>query len=214
MQPVYSYGLIFLIRRNINPSRDMNVNIFIYNVKTHMQQYATICLSILMIIWSAAVFSQDAENETSIAHDLYVALTLQGINCDGISELERSDENSYDVVCKSGGRFGISQTDGILSVVDRLTGIVRKGIGTFLGVVPLTGQIFQQPDELTEHDAEVARSLFSIIELSGNVCDEITGVVSATPDGHIASCVSGLYYHVYTRGDGLVAVVAVSTDGS
>jgi hypothetical protein len=190
----------------------MNVNIFI---NTYMQQYATVCLSLLMIIWSTAVLSQDAENETSIAHDLYVALTLQGINCDGISQLERSDEDSFDVVCKTCSRFGISQTkDGIFSVVDRLTGIVRKGIGTFIGTVPLTGQIFQQPDKLTEHDAEVARSLFSIIELSGNACDAITGVVSNIPDGHIVSCAIGQNYHVYTREDGLVAVEAVSTDGS
>jgi hypothetical protein len=179
-----------------------------------MQQYATVCLSLLMITWTTTVFSQDAENETSIAHDLYAALTLQGINCDGISKLEQSNDKSYDVVCKSGGRFGISQTEGILSVVDQLTGIVRKGIGTFLGAVPLTGQIFQQADDLTEHDAEVARSLFSIIELSGNSCEAITGVVSTIPDGHIVSCASSQNYHVYTREDGLVAVEAVSTDGS
>ncbi len=151
----------------------------------------------------------------SIANDIHTALTLQGINCDGISELEQSDEDSYDVVCKSGGRFSINQTkDGILSVVDKVTGIVRKGIGTFLGAVPLTGHIFQQKDKLTEQDAEVARSLFSIIELSGNDCDVITGVDSSASNEHIVSCASGQNYRVYTREDGLVAVEVVSTDGS
>ena len=180
------------------------------NKTINTQQRVTIFLSTLMIVCSTAVFSQEADNETSIADDIFIALTLQGINCDGISELEQNEEDSYDVVCQSGGRFSISQTkNGILTVVDKITGVVRKGIGIFLGAVPMTGQMFQQSDELNEHDAEVARSLFSITVLSGNTCESITNIVSSANDEHIVSCANGYKYRVFTREDGLVAVEVV-----
>ncbi len=182
------------------------------NKTINTQQRVTIFLSTLMIVCSTAVFSQEADNETSIADDIYIALTLQGINCDGISELEQKIGEGYDVVCEGGGHYSISQTkNGFLSVVDNLTGIVRKGIGTLLGVVPLTGQIIRMTGVVTEHDAEVARSLFSMIELSGNICESITGIVRNTNDEHIVSCASGHSYRVYTTTDGLVTVDVVST---
>ena len=188
------------------------MNMFIYKFILIMHRYRTLFLSILMILWSATIYSQDVEDDTHIIDDLYVALTLQGINCGGISELEHNNGEGYDVVCESGGHYSISQTkNGFLSVVDNLTGIVRKGIGTLLGGIPLTGQIFRMTGVVTEHDAEVARSLFSMIELSGNVCEAITGIVSKTTEEHIVSCVSGQSYRVYTTADGLVAVDKVST---
>ncbi len=178
-----------------------------------MKRYGTVFLSLFMILYSAVVYSQDTEDDSRIANDLYVALTLQGINCDGVSKLERSSEEGYDVVCNSGGHYSISQSkDGVLSVVDVLTGIARKGIGKLLGVVPLTGQIYQLTGELTEHNTEIARSLFSIIELSGNECAAITNVASDTTDEHTISCESGQIYHVYTTEDGLVAVDIISTN--
>jgi len=185
------------------------------NKTINTQQRVTIFLSTLMIVCSTAVFSQEADNEISIANDLYVALTLQGIDCDGISDLERVDDNSYDVVCETGGHYSISQTQGgILSVVDNVTGVVLKGIGSLLGAIPLTGQIFQQTDKLTEQNAEVTRSLFSIVELSGNACEAISDFTSITPDGHIVSCTNGQSYHIFTREDGLVEVEAVLIDRS
>ena len=96
-------------------------------------------------------------------------------------------------------------------MANQITGVVRKGVGIFLGAIPMTGQMFQQSDKLTEHDAEVARSLFSIIELSGYACELITGVDSKTSDEHVVSCASGQSYRVYTAEDGLVTVDVVST---
>ena len=212
MRPDYCYGLIFLIRINTYHSRDTNVNMFNYKFILIMHRYRALFLSILMILWSVTIYCQDVEDDTHLIDDLYVALTLQGINCDGISELEHKNGEGYDVVCEGGGHYSISQTrNGFLSVVDNLTGIVHKGIGTLLGVVPLTGQIIRMTGVVTEHDAEVARSLFSMIELSGNICEAITGIVRNTTDEHIVSCESGQSYRVYTTADGLVAVDAVST---
>ena len=191
------------------------MNMPIKRVITQVHLYVSGLLLIVMVIWSTVAFSQDDENETSLAKDLRTALTLQGINCDGISDLEINDESGYDVECNGGGRYIISQTaDGIISVVDKVTGMVRKGMGTLLGAVPLTGQIFSQKEELTEHDAEVARSLFSIINLSGNACDTITDVDSTTADEHLVSCASGQSYRVYTSEDGLVLVDALTEDGN
>ena len=194
--------------------KDINSSMFIHSKATYsMKRYGTVFLSLFMILYSVVVYSQDTEDDSRIANDLYVALTLQGINCDGVSKLERSSEEGYDVVCSSGGHYSIGQTkDGVLSVVDLLTGKVRKGIGKFLGFVPLTGQIYQLKGELTEHNTEIARSLFSIIELSGNKCAVITNVVSDTTDEHTVSCENGQTYHVYTTEDGLVAVDIVSTN--
>jgi hypothetical protein len=167
-----------------------------------------------MSIGFTTVSAEDTGHDILIANDIDTALTLQGIDCDGISELEQNDENSYDVVCESGGSFSISQTEGgVLSVVDQLTGIALKSIGTILSVVPLMDQIFQQSNEITEQEAEVARSLFSIIELSGYKCDVITGVVKNTADEHVVTCVSDRNYHVYTTEDGLVAVEVISNNG-
>ncbi len=176
------------------------------------KRYGTLFFLLYMTMCFTIVSAEDTGHDILIANDIDIALTLQGIDCDGISKLEQSDEDSYDVVCKSGRSFSISQTEGgVLSVVDQLTGIALKSIGTILSVVPLIDQIFQQSNESTEQDAEVARSLFSIIELSGNECDVITGVVRNTVDDHLVSCVSGQSYRVYTTADGLVAVDKVST---
>ena len=176
------------------------------------KRYGALFFLLYMSMGFMTVFAEDTGHDILIANDIDTALTLQGIDCDGISELEQSGEDSYDVVCKSGGSFSISQTEGgVLSVVDQLTGITLKSIGTILSVVPLIDQIFLQTNESTEQDAEVARSLFSIIELSGYMCDVITGVVRNAVDDHLVSCVSGQSYRVYTTADGLVAVDVVST---
>ena len=168
-----------------------------------------------MIMISAIASGQDTQDEAQIANDLNTALTLQGINCDGISELEKSNKEGYEVVCEDGGHYSISKTNnGFLSVLDNITGLVFKGIGKLYGTVPFTGQILQMTGEVTEHNTEVARSLFSIIELSGNECEAITMIVKKSTDEHIVSCASGLKYHVYTKGDGLVAVDEVSTNGT
>ncbi len=178
------------------------------------KRYGALFFLLYMSMGFTTVSAEDTGHDILIANDIDTALTLQGIDCDGISELEQSDEDSYDVVCKSGGSFSISQTEGgVLSVVDQLTGIALKSIGTILSVVPLMDQIFQQSNESTEQDAEVARSLFSIVELSGYKCDVITGVVRNTADDHIVSCVSDQNYHVYTTEDGLVAVDVISNNG-
>ena len=212
MRLVCYYGLILLTRINTCLYNDTNVNMFNYKFVLTMKRYRTLFLSILMVLWSATIYSQDVEDDNHIINDLYVALTLQGINCDGISELEQNNGEGYDVVCEGGGQYSVSQTkNGILSVVVNLTGMVNKGIGTLLGVVPLAGQIFQMKGEVTEHDVEVARSLFSIIELSGNVCEAITRVDSNVTNEHIVSCASGQSYRVYTTVDGLVAVDVTST---
>jgi len=174
----------------------VNTSIAVYYTK----QYGTLFFLLYMTMCFTIVSAEDTGHDILIANDIDIALTLQGIDCDGISKLEQSDEDSYDVVCESGGSFSISQTEGgVLSVVDQLS------------VVPLIDQIFLQTNESTEQDAEVARSLFSIIELSGYMCDVITGVVRNTVDDHLVSCVRGRNYHVYTTEDGLVAVDKVST---
>ena len=176
------------------------------------KRYGALFFLLYMSMGFTTVSAEDTGHDILIANDIDIALTLQGIDCDGISKLEQSDEDSYDVVCESGGSFSISQTEGgVLSVVDKLTGITLKSIGTILSVVPLIDQIFLQTNESTEQDAGVARSLFSIIELSGYKCDVITGVVRNTVDDHLVSCESGRNYHVYTTADGLVAVDKVST---
>ena len=178
------------------------------------KRYGALFFLLYMSIGFTTVSAEDTGHDILIANDIDTALTLQGIDCDGISELEQNDENSYDVVCESGGSFSISQTEGgVLSVVDQLTGIALKSIGTILSVVPLIDQIFQQSNEITEQEAEVARSLFSIIELSGYKCDVITGVVKNTADEHVVSCVSDRNYHVYTTEDGLVSVDVISNNG-
>ena len=185
------------------------------SIITQLQQYGTVFLSIMMIIWSAFAFSQGTEDEKLLANDLRTALTLQGINCDGISNVETDEQSNHDVVCDDGGHYVISQTgDGIIRIVDKVTGIVRKGMGRFLGVVPLTGHMFQKREDLTEHEAEIARSLFSIIELSGEACNAITGVKSSSSNEHIVSCAGGDTYRVYTGEDGLVKVEDVSGDGN
>ena len=212
MRPDYCYGLLLLIRINTYHSRDTNVNMFIYKFILIMHRYRALFLSILMILWSATIYSQDVEDDTHIIDDLYVALTLQGINCGGISELEHNNGEGYDVVCESGGHYSISQTkNGFLSVVDNLTGIVRKGIGTLLGGIPLTGQILRMTGVVTEHDAEVARSLVSMIELSATACEATSSDVRKLTDNTTEFRASGQSYRVYTTADGLVAVDVVST---
>lgn len=183
----------------------MLVNLSMNKTLKHIMIYL-----LLTFIFPSIVFSKDEANETSIANDIYTALTLQGINCDGIDELQPSEKGSYDVACNSGGQFNISQTtDGILTIVDKVTGAVLKSIGMILKAIPLTGYLFQHKDNITEHDIEVARSLFSIIELSGYACDSITKVSSTSSDDHIVTCMNDKNYHIYTGEDGSVEVDAL-----
>jgi hypothetical protein len=215
MRPIHCYGLIYLIRTNTFYSRDMHVNMYLCKYILTMKNYRTLIVSIVMIMISALAFGQDTQDKAHIADDLNTALTLQGINCDGISKLEKSSKEGYEVICEDGGRYTISKTKNeYLSVIDNLTGLVFKGIGNLYGTIPFTGQIYQMPGKVTEHNAEVARSLFSIIELSGNVCEAITTIVKKSSDEHVVSCASGFKYHVYNKGDGLVAVDKISTNGA
>ena len=180
------------------------------NLSINKSQKQLIIYLLLTFVCPSLAFSKDIANETSTTDDIYTALTLQGINCDGIDDLEQSEEGSYDVSCKSGGQFNIRQTtDGVLAIADKITGAVFKGIGMILQSVPLTGYLFQQKEDLTEHDAEVARSLFSIIELSGNACDSITKISSTSSDEHVVTCMNDKNYHVYTGDDGSAEVDAL-----
>jgi hypothetical protein len=148
-----------------------------------------------------------AQDETEIAEDINTALTMQGINCDGVTELDESSDDGYDVVCEDGGHYIISKTaNGLLSVVDSVTGLMIKGVGRIFSIIPFTGQIFQVKGDVTKHDYEVARSLFSIIELSGNECEGITSVVKNPADENIVSCKNGRRYRIYYDEHGLVAV--------
>ena len=168
-----------------------------------------------MFIGSIITYAGITENETAIANDLNTALTLQGINCDGISEYEQTDEDSFEVVCKSGGSFSIDEIrNGVISITDKITGAAYNGLKLFLGIVPLTGQILNKETRLTVHDAEIARSLFSIIELSGNACDGITKVITNSSSEHDVICENNKKYHVYSRDNGLVAVDFISTGKS
>jgi hypothetical protein len=175
-----------------------------------LMNYTRKHIIILIIICPSLAICEEVSNEASIIEDVYTALTLQGIDCDGIEDLEQGEEGGYDVVCESGGEFNVSQTkNGVLAIADQITGAVRKGIGLFINVIPMTGQIFQKSDDLSVHDAEVARSLFSIIELSGNSCDSIAKVESYVNDEHVVLCDSNQKYRVFTREDGLVVVEAI-----
>jgi hypothetical protein len=171
--------------------------------------FFSICLLIIPVI-------VPAQDETEIAKDIITALTMQGINCDDVIELDESSDDSddgYDVVCEDGGHYSISKTaNGLLSVVDSVTGLMLKGVGRIFSVIPFTGQIFQVKGDVTKHDYEVARSLFSIIELSGNECDGITSVVKNSADENIVSCENGRRYRIYYDEDGLVAVDKIAKE--
>jgi hypothetical protein len=173
----------------------------------------TISFFILIII-SVNTYSDNTIDDLSIESDLNTALTLQGIDCDGISNVEKNSNNEYEVVCKDGGNFIISQTkNGFLSIVDNLTGLVLKSFGTILGFVPFSEMFFKVEGDVTEHDVEIARSLFSIIELSGNACEAIVGVTSHESGEHSVDCENDMSYRVYTNDDGVVAVDRILNGG-
>ncbi len=189
----------------------MNFIMHQYNNIT-MKDYRALIMLVSMVMLSATAPAQVAEDETAIANDLNTALTVQGINCDGIRALEKTSNEGYEVVCAEGGQYSISKTaNGLLNVLDNVTGLVFKGIGKLYGAIPFTGQIYQMTGTVTEHNTEVARSLFSIIEVSGHVCEAITSVVTQATDKHTVSCANGSRYYVYTRTDGQVAVDVIST---
>ena len=180
-----------------------------------MQIYITLFFSVSMIFGPIITYAGMTDNETSIAIDLNTALTLEGINCDGVSDYEQTDEDSFDVICKSGGSFSIDEIrNGVISITDKITGAAYNGLKLFLGIIPMTGQILQKENRSTVHDAEIARSLFSIIELSGNACDGITRVITNSSNEHIVTCENTRKYHVYTRSNGQVAVDFISTESS
>lgn len=163
--------------------------------------------SIFVIALPAIATGQIMQEEAPVATDLNIALTLQGINCDGIGNLEKTGDAGYEVVCNEGGHYSISETaNGLLKVVDDWTGRIFSLAGRLFGVIPRTGQVHQTKDKANETDVEVARSLFSIIELSGHVCEAITSVVKRSTDDHFVTCENGAKYHVYTLADGQVAV--------
>ncbi len=172
-------------------------------------------LFLFSVLFILSINARSTENtaQSSVVSDLYNALTLQGINCDGITQYNKVDENSYDVACESGKKFSIVGTaGGILNVFDKLTGNIRKGVSSLLGTIPLTGTIFQQKDKMTEHEAEIARSLFSIVELSGNECDAIELVETIEMDEHIVTCINQQTYRVYNKKNGIVRVESIATN--
>lgn len=163
--------------------------------------------SIFIFALPAIAMGQIMQEEAPVATDLNIALTLQGINCDGIRDLEKSGDAGYEVVCNEGGQYSISETaNGLLKVIDDLTGRIFSLAGKLFGAIPRTGQIYQTKDKVTESDVEVARSLFSIIELSGHACEAITSVIKKASDDHVVTCADGAKYHVHTLADGQVAV--------
>ena len=184
----------------------------IINRNSVIRYSRALAVSAFMIL-SAAVIAEVRRDEIALAHDLNTALTIQGINCDGIRDLDKTGNDGYEVICAEGGQYSISQTaNGLISVLDNVTGLVFKGIGKLYGAIPFTEQIYQIKGKATAHDTEVARSLFSIIEVSGHVCEAITGVVTQATDKHTVSCANGSRYFVYTRADGRVTVEAVSNE--
>ena len=155
----------------------------------------------------------DSDNaEIPVVSDLATALTLQGVDCDEIDAYKQLDENSYEVNCESGRSFSILGTaDGLISIVDNLTGAVWSGVGTLISKIPLTGHIFKKSETMTNHEAEVALSLFSIIELSGKDCEAVEKVEKIKTDEHIVTCVNQMTYRVYNQEDGFVMVDSIES---
>lgn len=167
-------------------------------------------ITALMAFLSLNVFAEKTANDTAeipVVSDLATALTLQGVDCDEIDEYKQLDENSYEVNCESGRSFSILGTaDGLINIVDNLTGKVWKGVGSLISKIPLTGSIFKTDKPITNHDAEIARSLFSIIELSGNECEAIENLKTIKSNEHIVTCINQQTYRIYNQENGYVKV--------
>ena len=176
--------------------------------KSRMRRAVLASVCTLLVLLSSMNAAGDPEpRPPGLVNDLVAALTLQGIRCDEVTDLERKGEKNYEVECQEGGRFQVSEkSDGGLGIFNLIGGVARLGVAGLGHVLRLPGQILGLGRDTVEHSAEVALGLFAIVKLSGGNCDEVIDVRQQSDTDHTVACRNGQTHRVFTNDDGLVVV--------
>ena len=176
--------------------------------KKHLSPVVLSCYCMMILLLGIFLsIKSHATEDTALHSDLSTALALQGIDCDQIKNLEKLDKDAYEVTCETGQVFSLSAAaSGALQIVHTLTGTVIKGVGFMLGEVPLISHILPDDKNSSKHDLEVARSLFSIVELSGNDCEAVLDVEETGTNEYVVHCANNISYHVFNNQEGRVRV--------
>jgi hypothetical protein len=121
--------------------------------------------------------------------DVYVAITLAGYPCGSIKTVVQTKPSDYSVQCQNGKRYRVYATDDeLVHVVDRSPGIGAPGATR------------------EDHESQVARSLFAIVNLSGYDCDEVAQIERQPRLAYSVRCRNGTQYRISVKGDGRVRV--------
>jgi len=136
----------------------------------------------------AIVLSASAQTDTpdSLGADLFASVTLAGYYCERVVSVETRAEGDYLVRCATGDSYRVRRTEN-----DRVS-------------VSLPGQA-PTPEPLA-HRQQVQRHLFTIINLSGQACDRVTGWKRYARGSYRVQCRNGAVFRIAVDVVGRVAV--------
>ncbi len=158
----------------------------------------------LLTLLSTTVSSTE---NTEVVEDLKDALVIKGIACDEATSTQRLGDKDYEISCSDGGRYRLNVTaDGKLEILTIVAGIVRAGVKGIETVFKLPGRILGYGRESPEQLEKISRNLYTLVILSDQTCDEVTGIERRAVDDHVVSCRDGNSYRIHYAADGLVRV--------
>jgi len=162
-----------------------------------------VTLAILTLLSTTVSSTEVAE----VAEDLKDALIIKGIACDEATSTLRLGDKDYEITCNDGGRYRLNVTDdGNLEILTIVAGIARAGIKGIETVIKLPGMILGYSRESPEQLREITQRLYTLVKLSDQTCDEVTGIERRTVDDHLVNCRDGNSYRIHYSADGLVRV--------
>ncbi len=160
-------------------------------------------LAILTLLSTAVSSTEDAE----VTEDLKDALVIKGIACDEAASTLRLGDKDYEITCSDGGRYRLHVADdGNLEILTIVAGIARAGIRGIETVIKLPGRILGYDRESPEQLEKISRNLYTLVKLSDQTCDEVTGIERRALDDHVVNCRDGNSYRIHYAADGLVRV--------
>jgi len=139
--------------------------------------------ALLAVLGSAAAQSVIPD---SLRADLFASVTLAGHYCERVVDVETRAEGDYLVRCATGDSYRVRRTEN-----NRVS-------------VSLPGQA-PKPEPL-EHRQQVQRHLFTIINLSGQACDRVTGWKRYSRGSYRVQCRNGAVFRIAVDVAGRVAV--------
>ncbi|MGI9319646.1 MAG: hypothetical protein ACR2QW_20115 [bacterium] len=139
----------------------------------------------LTVLACSTGFAQQAKMD-GLKQDLHTALILEGHYCGDIVALTQTNDSDYTVRCKNGKRYRIYISEEGDVEIEHSADVVKQ--------------------VENDHVSQVKRQLYTIIALSGKMCEKVLEYNKIEPHTHIATCKNGKQYQVRVTSEGWVLI--------